>query len=235
MSEPSVQHDIVWTPERIGRFWDYMSSTPGFEDLYFAKQAGPALIKYVAGRTSIGTALDIGCGRGDLIAALLAKGYSAYGSDQSQTSVDGVNTRFEGNPMFKGAAVGTSLPDGVADTVFMLEVVEHMDDAALTIALGEARRMLKPGGHVVITTPNDEDLNAAKRMCPECGAVFHHMQHVRAWTAQTLSSFLSRHGFESESAEAILLAPRSGLKGLADRLRYVRRKRPNLVYIGVKQ
>lgn len=228
-----MQHEIEWSPERVRRFWDYMGSTPGFENLYFARKAGSALIKYVASRIRIGTAVDIGCGRGDLLHFLLDRGYQAYGTDQSQASVDAVNARFEENPRFRGAVVGTALPDAIADTVFMLEVVEHMDDAALVQALHDARRILKPGGHLVLTTPNDEDLQSAKRMCPECGAVFHQMQHVRSWTAETLSQFLSKLGFACRSAEATVLSPHSGLMGVAHKLRYTGRKRPNLVYIGV--
>lgn len=230
-----MKHEIDWTPERIGRFWDFMAATPGFESLYFARQVGSALIRYVRRKIRIGGAVDIGCGRGDLISVLLANGFEAYGVDQSQASVDVVNTRFEGNSRFHGALVGTALPDAVADTAFMLEVVEHMDDEALTTALGEAHRMLKDGGHLVITTPNDEDLQAAKRMCPECGAVFHQMQHVRSWNADTLSTFVAKAGFERVSAHAVLLSPYSGLLGLAHKIRYMKAKRPNLIYIGVKR
>ena len=229
-----MQHEIEWTPERIRRFWDYMGGTPGFEDLYFARQAGAALIRYVARHIRIGTAVDMGCGRGDLLQLLMAKGYDCYGTDQSQASVEAVNARFEGNPRFRGAVLGTELPDGIADTVFMLEVVEHMDDAALSEALSDAARILKTGGHLVLTTPNDEDLQAAKRMCPECGAVFHQMQHVRSWTAETLSRFVEMAGFQCRRAEATLLSSYSGLMAVAHKLRYAGRKRPNLVYIGVK-
>ncbi len=229
-----MQHEIDWTPEHVRRFWDYMGGTPGFEDLYFARRSGPALVKYVARKISIGTVVDIGCGRGDLLQLLLDRGYDAYGADQSQASVDAVNARFLGNPRFRGAVVGTALPDAIADTVFMLEVVEHMDDAALIEALGDARRVLKTGGRLVLTTPNDEDLQAAKRMCPECGAVFHQMQHVRSWTAETLSNFLAKVGFERRSAEATVLSSHSGLMAMAHKLRYIGRKHPNLVYIGVK-
>lgn len=230
-----MQHEIDWTPERVRRFWDYMGGTPGFEDLYFAKRSGPALVKYVASKIRIGTAVDMGCGRGDLLQLLLDRGYDAYGADQSQASVDAVNARFEVNPRFHGAVVGgAALHDAIADTVFMLEVVEHMDDAALTEALGDARRVLKTGGHLVLTTPNDEDLQAAKRMCPECGAVFHQMQHVRSWTAESLSQFLATLGFKRRSAKATVLSSHSGLMGIAHKLRYTGRKCPNLVYIGVK-
>ena len=230
-----MQHEVEWTPDRVQRFWNYMSSTPGFEDLYFAKRAGPSLITYLAKRIDLGTVVDIGCGRGDLINLLLERGYDAYGCDQSEASVEGVNKRFAGNSHFKGAAVGTGLPDGIADTVTMLEVVEHLDDVALVRLIEEAWRILKVGGHLVLTTPNDEDLEGAKRMCPECGAVFHHMQHVRSWTGEGLSAFLRAHGFTRKSANATLLTHHRGLVGVLHKLRFARLKQPNLVYIGQKR
>jgi len=230
-----MQHEVEWTPDRVQRFWNYMSSTPGFEDLYFAKRSGPALISYLARRVDLGTVVDMGCGRGDLIQLLLDRGYDSYGCDQSQASVEQVKKRFAGHPHFRGAAVGTGMPDGIADTVTMLEVVEHLDDAALDQLIGEARRILRVGGRLVLTTPNDEDLQAAKRMCPECGGVFHHMQHVRSWTGPELSCFLESRGFTCESADATLLTHHRGLLGMLHKLRFARVKQPNLIYIGRKR
>lgn len=224
-------HEVKWTGDKVRAFWDF--SAPRLADLYFAKSVGRSVIRHVSKRIRIGTALDLGCGGGDLIGYLLAASYSACGSDQSPESVAIVNRRFADNPRFRGAFVGT---DGLppVDTVFMLEVVEHMDDKALTSALKDAKRLLKPGGHLVLTTPNDEDLEFSKRMCPDCGCVFHQMQHVRSWTAASLAEYVERKGFKTLASEATLFSAHKGVAAGADRLRFTLkgRKLPHLVYIG---
>ena len=52
------------------------------------------------------------------------------------------------------AGVGEYLPfvDASLDVVFLHEVLEHVDDDAAT--MGEANRVLRPGGHIVIYVPN---------------------------------------------------------------------------------
>lgn len=221
------QHDIDWTPERIGRFWDYYSRNQSLEDTYFAGISGRQLIEYVRKRIRIGLAVDMGCGRGDLIAFLLDRGFRAYGMDQSPESVALVRQRFSHNPLFAGA--GEDPPP--ADTVFMLEVVEHMNDEALGTAIESVRNILKAGGHLVVTTRNEEDLDREKIMCPECAGIFHRMQHVRSWSAQGLASYLARHGFEAKLCEAYRLGWRRGFMGALDKIRF-RHQKPNLIYIG---
>jgi len=47
------------------------------------------------------------------------------------------------------------LPDGTADLVTLLDVVEHLAPAELDAALAEAHRLLRPGGRVLVhTMPN---------------------------------------------------------------------------------
>jgi predicted SAM-dependent methyltransferase len=47
------------------------------------------------------------------------------------------------------------LDDGVADLVTLIDVVEHLSPAELFRALTEARRLLRPGGRVIVhTMPN---------------------------------------------------------------------------------
>ena len=226
-------HEVGWTPENIERFWNYHSSRSGHEDTYFSKVRGRAIIEFVSSKIAIGTALDMGCGRGDLIGHLLDR-YPACGADQSPESVDIVTKRFSGNKRFRGATVGThSLPDKAIDTVFLIEVVEHLNDATLASVLSEARRLLKPQGHLVLTTPNNEDLESSKTICPECACIFHYWQHVRSWSRQSLEEKVQSYGFAG-TATSTLLSPYSGLKRFlqktAHRLRGERM--PHLVYIG---
>jgi len=232
-SDRFAPRQIDWTPELVRRFWDHYSSNPALADTYFTKSLGPHLIDYIAKRIRIGTAVDFGCGRGDLIGHLLPR-YECYGVDQSPESVEGVNQRFGDNPNFKGAFVGSGqLPDASADTVFAVEVIEHMDDASIETMLREARRILKPGGHLVLTTPNDEDLRASEIMCPSCGCIFHRMQHVRSWSAQTLERYVASFGFDGR-ARATMLSRRRGIARSAHEFlhRLLRFKFYQLIYIG---
>ncbi|MCL6740396.1 class I SAM-dependent methyltransferase [Sphingomonas sp. RB56-2] len=232
------RHDLEWTSEQVRRFWDYHSGNPALVGQYFAGTVGRSLLRFVEKHIQIGTAVDVGCGGGDLMLFLMQRGHDVYGVDQSPVTVEGINDRFAGLGHFKGATVGTDrLSDGIADTVFLVEVVEHLDDAALNNSLDEARRLLKPGGHLVLTTPNEEDLEASKIQCPNCLAVFHQVQHVRSWSAETLSRRVSLQGFETRVSKPTALTRYDGAFDSAYRLFYYlrrRRHRPNLIYIGTR-
>ena len=235
-----VQHDLEWTPERVKRFWDFYSNNPGLEDAYFARMVGESLLKFVERRITIGEAVDIGCGQGDLIGFLLGSDHEAIGADSSPASLEVVRRRFQNNPRFKGAiqmeAGRIDLPSGSADTAFLLEVVEHMEDEVLGAALDEAIRLLRPGGHLVLSTPNEEDLEASRIICPECAAIFHRVQHVRSWSAETLRRHLEDRGLTTIACEATVLSPYQGPLGVLYRRFYpwVRGRQPHLIYIGMK-
>ena len=139
----------------------------------------------------------------DLMDILMKRGHEVFGIDQSPATVEQVQRRFAGRKGFKGAVRddgGIALPDESADTAFMVEVVEHLEDRALANLLREAHRIVRPGGHLVLTTPNEENLRGFESMCPECGCIFHRVQHVRSWSATSLTEHVRRFGFEPVSA-----------------------------------
>jgi ubiquinone/menaquinone biosynthesis C-methylase UbiE len=106
--------------------------------------------------------VDIGTGRGELLAVAVERGAArAIGVEYSEAAValaretiavHGVADRAE---VHLADARDMPVEDGTADLVSLLDVVEHLAPDELDRALAEARRVLKPGGRVVIhTMPN---------------------------------------------------------------------------------
>ena len=146
--------------------------------------------------------LDFSCGPGDVIAACLPRmrdKQEMYATDFSDTYVRRVADRFKDELRFKGSVLTQSLPTPYPaeffDVVIATEVIEHLLDSELDGMLAECHRLLKPGGRVFFTTPNNEDYDASKILCPECGCTFHRWQHVRVWTVGTLRARVEHAGF----------------------------------------
>jgi 2-polyprenyl-3-methyl-5-hydroxy-6-metoxy-1,4-benzoquinol methylase len=74
--------------------------------------------------------------------------------------------------------------------VILLEVIEHLSNEHLDQAFAEIKRLLKPGGRLILSTPNREDLAGLARMCPDCGSVFHVWQHIRSWAPDQLTAYI---------------------------------------------
>ena len=75
-------------------------------------------------------------------------------------------------------------------------MIEHLYDDAFETLLSDVRSILKSGGVIIFTTPNDEQLENAHIFCPSCEKVFHRWQHVRSWSEAGLRQYLEERGFE---------------------------------------
>lgn len=229
-------HRIVWTPEKVDRFWKWLS-TASNDEQYFAKQHGAEVVAIAAQSGALKSpVLDFGCGPGFLLDHLLQWQLDAFGADMSESSVLRVKDRLGKNPRFMGAetirGMPSSLPTGRFASAFLLETIEHLDDEALTGTLTELRRLLAPGGHLIVTTPNDERLADREVLCPECGCTFHRVQHVRSFSATTLQGTLARHAFHPVSVRECTLGARRPFRNLRDLIRRFRgRKELNLIGI----
>ena len=106
--------------------------------------------------------LDIGCGRGELVLQSARLGATAIGIDYSQSAIDIANktkARLCENirknaTFFCVNAEALEFDDDSFDRVFLMDVVEHVSPGELETILNEAARVLKPGGMLVIHTPN---------------------------------------------------------------------------------
>ena len=184
---------INWTPELVTRFWDGFAKTE-LVDIAFGKLAGPSFIKlietYIPEKCST---LDFACGNGEFIECLLDKGYSATGFEQSVNRRDALVERLSSRANFRGV-VDYQCAEKF-DAVIAMEVIEHILEPDFDSTLSKLADFVKPGGVLVISTPNNENLKYAKVYCPISNMLFHPWQHVRSFTEDRVEAIFSDLGF----------------------------------------
>jgi SAM-dependent methyltransferase len=100
-----------------------------------------------------GTVLDLGCGRRPYHALLASGGAHIVGIDAEADHVPA--------PDVCGDVQRLPFRDAVFDTVVTTQVIEHVFDPLSMIR--EAGRVLKPGGHLVVTAPQAWPLHEEPR------------------------------------------------------------------------
>ncbi len=97
--------------------------------------------------------LDIGCGDGIFMELLRDNGVASEGIDLDPVKIETART--------KGLHVSCAYAEDYCqnktatyDGVFLGHIVEHLSPQAVIELLGQATRALKPGGRIVILTPN---------------------------------------------------------------------------------
>lgn len=97
------------------------------------------------------TVVDLGCGTGETVARLAQVVRRVVGVDQEANMLDAARTRVAGRDnveLLAGELSALPLPDACADAALLLLVLHHLADPVA--ALAEARRVLRPGGLVVV-------------------------------------------------------------------------------------
>jgi SAM-dependent methyltransferase len=101
--------------------------------------------------------LDLGCGDGWMTAEIVRLGAQAIGIEVAEAAVQRAMRRHPGLA-FGLAPIGGPLPleDNRFDAVWSSEVIEHVTDTGRW--LSEVRRVLRPQGRLLLTTPNHSRL-----------------------------------------------------------------------------
>jgi SAM-dependent methyltransferase len=99
--------------------------------------------------------LDVGCSFGYGSAALQGQGRegrTVVGVERDPDHLRQAQKRFSWITVLRGEATDLPVPDGVADAVTMLDIVEHVVRPEAAIA--EARRVVRDGGVLVVSVPH---------------------------------------------------------------------------------
>ena len=152
------------------------------------------LVEFVRGLGHVEAALDVGCGDGGLTAALDAAQLTA--ADVSDVALERAAARL---PRARTVALEPDaplpLPDGSFDLVLCTETIEHVRD--LQLLLSEARRVLRPGGRLALTTPAHSRLTGLDVLVRGFERRFPPLSpHLRFLTRRSLARLLHELGFE---------------------------------------
>jgi 2-polyprenyl-3-methyl-5-hydroxy-6-metoxy-1,4-benzoquinol methylase len=142
--------------------------------------------------------LDIGCGEGRFAAAASEAGTEVLAADVAEEALRRarlLHPRLDAR-LIDGEG-SWDFEDGSFDVVWAGEVIEHVADTASW--LSELRRVLRPGGRLLMSTPllGRRELLAAALS----GAVFAECfeprsDHLRHYNAATLRALIADFGFE---------------------------------------
>lgn len=160
------------------------------------------------------TVLDFGCGPGSFLAVLgeTVPGIQALGVDIASPQIEfagrNIAAKFPGNIKFQ-LLDGEKLPysDASFDAVTCIEVIEHIHPFLAAKILAEARRVLKPDGIFILTTPNYRSFwPMIEWLLERASPVKYHEQHISKFTPNSLVKFLETCGFEATGINSIFVA-----------------------------
>ena len=150
-----------------------------------------AMLRRVAGADAPRPArvLDIGCGRGTLLARFHALGCECHGVERGDFPLVDLGP---GLHLHRGELSSLALPDGHFDVVVLWHVLEHLADPLEDLA--RARALLRPGGILAVAVPNLSSLQATL-----FGGHWFHLdlpRHLYHFPMATLRRCLEKAGFE---------------------------------------
>ena len=97
--------------------------------------------------------LDLGCGNGSLSHIIAQQGYEVVGVEESASGIAIASQSFPDCQFIQASIYDSPKPEllNAFDIIIAVEVIEHLFYPKELVRL--ARKCLKPGGHLILTTP----------------------------------------------------------------------------------
>ncbi len=146
------------------------------------------------------TVLDLGCGAGEFSVALAAAGAQPIAVDVAAEALRRASVHApELDARVWRAGEPLPVDDNAVDVVWAGEVIEHVVDVAPW--LSEVRRVLRPRGTLLLTTPHHGPLTLLRLALSPRRFAEHfepRSDHVRFFSPRTLRALLEDLGFDVE-------------------------------------
>jgi 2-polyprenyl-3-methyl-5-hydroxy-6-metoxy-1,4-benzoquinol methylase len=175
-----------------------------------------------------GKVLDVGCGDGKFLNRMRNLGWSVDGVDFDGEAIKSAKVKY-GLELRHGSLESVGFPDHSIEALTMSHSIEHVPDPVAV--LQEARRIVKPGGRIVVSTPNADSLGHER--FADCWLGLDPPRHLHVFTLGALQACGERAGLRtlqvlSSAANAdILLGGSYALREVGDH-RGSQLPRPNI-------
>ena len=136
------------------------------------------------------TAIDLGCGRGEWLSVLSDGGFRAVGVDVDEMMLRTCNEHGFDVVQSDALTYLRAQPDASATLISAFHLVEHIPFEVLQALVDQCRRVLEPGGLVILETPNPENLSVAST------SFFLDPTHIRPLPPPLLAFVAEYNGFE---------------------------------------
>lgn len=194
-AHPRLPLEEVWKRYNPAYFWEEYLPSLGVRDgqydlNFFDQRHAPSLSLISKFRQPPGKLLEVGTGSGFFLTAAQRAGWTVSGIEISEEAVK-FNTKTLGLDVIQGTGEDMVFPSQSFDVVVMFETIEHFFNPRKV--LESVLRVLKPGGLLVISTPN---FNAFSRWAlGSTWAVLTPAEHLYYFGEKTLKLFLETIGF----------------------------------------
>jgi 2-polyprenyl-3-methyl-5-hydroxy-6-metoxy-1,4-benzoquinol methylase len=148
-------------------------------------------VRRIAEFVPSGRVLEVGCGYGYFLRCALEAGYDAYGIDLSPAAVKWAAERHPGRVFCGLLEEVPEIQEQQYDVIFGSHLIEHLTSPGAF--LETASRLLRPGGLIVLVTPNIGSLLA--RVSGRRWVSFKIPEHVSYYDPATITTLLTRADF----------------------------------------
>ncbi|WP_319482741.1 methyltransferase domain-containing protein [uncultured Draconibacterium sp.] len=201
--------------------YNYNGIPPGYYDKVYRKQKGiqskwhnlkfEKIINILEQEVEWETLLDIACGPGTLIAQLPEEKFCT-GIDISSQQINYAKTHNKKNEKHNfivSSALEICQEDNSFDVITAIEFIEHLPGEDITIFLKEVYRCLKPGGVLILTTPNYASTwPILEWILNRISKLNYEDQHLSKFTEKILFNTLTKNYFpESKIIKYLFTSP----------------------------